>query len=130
MMKSVPYIHLKRSINIWNRTVFFWNVTCFIYYGNNKTHSTFRICCIGIININHLINIMHIVQSHFKDSHILSQQTLKSGKSVKLSRAEVLQKIGELFALRWEVTCRITKPGYQIFKVNSCFNHVILQALH
>ncbi|KAF7704504.1 required for meiotic nuclear division protein 1 homolog [Silurus meridionalis] len=44
--------------------------------------------------------IWEISLDNFVESIQPIPETLKSGKSVKLSRAEVLQKIGELFALR------------------------------
>lgn len=44
--------------------------------------------------------IWEISLDHFVESIQPIPETLKTGKSVKLSRAEVLQKIGELFALR------------------------------
>ncbi|XP_062863664.1 required for meiotic nuclear division protein 1 homolog [Trichomycterus rosablanca] len=44
--------------------------------------------------------IWEVSLDNFVESIQAIPETLKSGKSVKLSRAEVLQKIGELFALR------------------------------
>ncbi|KAG9268676.1 hypothetical protein AMEX_G17672 [Astyanax mexicanus] len=45
--------------------------------------------------------IWEISLDNFVESIQSIPETLKSGKTVKLSRAEVLQKIGELFALRY-----------------------------
>lgn len=87
MVKSIPCIHLKRY-------------THFIGFKMALIRHMAHFKYIYIIYLSKLKSFVKSVPSDFKGSHILSRQTLKSGKSVKLSRAEVLQKIGELFALR------------------------------